>query len=191
MVMHRKITSMEEVISENRVIQEPEIVKLLLPNLEYEVLEVRLVQKQTDAGEKSRFRATVVVGNREGWVGIGAGKARQVHKAIEKALSRSILEIAPVRRGCGSWECGCDVKHSLKMTSSGKGGSVHVKILPGPRGLGIVGSETSRTVIELAGIKDCWVISFGETRTTSSLAYATFDALRKTYKMVSKEVWIR
>lgn len=191
LVMNRKITSMEDVISNNLVIQEPEIVRLLIPDLEYEVLEVRLVQKQTDAGEKSRFRATVAVGNRGGWVGIGVEKARQVHKAIEKALNTALLNVAPVRRGCGSWECECEMNHSLKVTSTGKGGSVEVKILPGPRGLGIAASETARTLIKLAGVEDCWVISRGETRTVLSLAYATYNALKNTYKMIPKEVWIR
>lgn len=191
LVIQRKIVSMEEIISQNMVIQEPEIVKLLIPNLEYEVLEVRLVQKQTDAGEKSRFRSAVVVGNREGWVGVGVDKARQVHKAIEKALNKALLNISPVWRGCGSWECMCGGNHSLRAASTGKWGSVRVNLLPGPRGLGIVAGETAKSVIEIAGIQDCWAISFGETRTTLSFALATYDALRNTYGLVSKEIWIR
>lgn len=190
-VIEGKITSMEDIILNNYVVQESEIIKLIIPNLEYEVLEVSLVQKQTDAGEKSRFRACVVVGNKDGWIGIGVDKARQVHKAIEKALERALLSISPVRRGCGSWECMCGAKHSVDITSTGKWGSVMIKMLPGPRGLGIVAGNTAKMVIDLAGIKDCWAISSGETRTTLSFAFATYIALRDSYKLLSKEVWIR
>ncbi len=190
-VLRGEITSMEEIISSNLVIQEPEIVRLIMPNLEYEVLEVRLVQKQTDAGEKSRFRSVVVVGNRNGWIGVGTDKVRQVHKAIEKALNKALLDISPVRRGCGSWECVCGTEHSLQVASEGKWGSVRVRILPGPRGLGIVSGETARTVIDLSGIRDCWAISFGETRTTLSFAFATCEALKNSYRLIPKEVWVR
>lgn len=190
-VLQRKITSMPEIISNNFVIQESEIVTLLLPGLEYEVLEVRYVQKQTDAGRRASFRSTVVVGNRDGWVGVASGKAKQVHMSIEKAVAQALLNIAPLRRGCGSWECLCGTDHSLYVKSRGKWGSVRVNILPGPRGLGIVAGETARTVAELAGVHDCWIMSAGETRTTPSFAMATYDALRNTYKLVTKEIWVR
>jgi small subunit ribosomal protein S5 len=191
LILQKKIASMEEIISNNLVIQEPEVVKLLIPNLEYEVLEVRLVQKQTDAGEKSRFRAAVVVGNRDGWIGVGIDKARQIHKAIEKALNKTLLNISPVWRGCGSWECMCGGNHSLRASSTGKWGSVRVSLLPGPRGLGVVAGDTAKLVLEMAGVQDCWAISYGETRTTLSFALATYDALRNTYNLLFKEVWTR
>lgn len=189
LVVEGKITSMLDAILNGYVIQEAEIVKLLLPDLEYEVLEIRLVQKQTDAGEKSRFRAAVVVGNRNGWIGLGTGKAKQVHKAIEKALNRALLNIVPVRRGCGSWECGCGADHSLAVATEGKRGSVEVKLLPGPRGLGLAAGDTAKVVLELAGIQDCWVVARGETRTILSYAGAIYDALKNTYKIQTKDVW--
>ena len=189
MVVDGKITSMLDIVLNGLVIQEAEIVKLLLPDLEYEVLEIRLVQKQTDAGEKSRFRAVVAVGNRNGWVGVGVSKARQVHKAIEKALNKALLNVIPVRRGCGSWECNCGLPHSLALTTEGKCGSVRVRILPGPKGLGIVAGDTAKTILELAGVNDCWVIARGETRTILSYALAVYNALKNTYKIQTKDVW--
>lgn len=189
MVLERKINSMEEIIQNNFIIKEPEIVSLLLPNLEYEVIEIRLVQKQTDSGERSKFRSVVAVGNRDGWIGVGVGKARQVHQSIQKALNKALLNVVPVRRGCGSWECGCGGNHSILTASTGKWGSVKVLLKPAPRGLGIVAGDTAKIVLSLAGIKDVWAIAFGETRTPLSFAMATYDALRNTYKIITKDFW--
>jgi len=190
LVLEGKIRSMEEVIQNNLVIKEPEIVPLLIPNLEYEVIEIRLVQKQTDSGERSKFRCVVAVGNRDGWVGVGSGKAKQVHQAIQKALNRALLNIAPVRRGCGSWECGCGGNHSILAATTGKWGSVRVTLKPAPRGLGIVAGETAKIVLSLAGIQDVWTIAYGETRTPLSFAMATYDALRNTYRLITRDMWV-
>jgi small subunit ribosomal protein S5 len=171
-------------------IRESEIVNILLPDLQEEVINIGLVQKQTDAGEKSQFRAVVVVGNRDGYVGLGSGKASQVRSAIEKAAVDARLHITPVRRGCGCWECGCGKHHSLPFQVSGECGGVEVVMIPGPRGLGIVASEAAKVILGLAGVKDCWTNSFGSTRTVPSFAYAVFDALKKTYMLVTPEDWV-
>jgi small subunit ribosomal protein S5 len=171
-------------------IREPQIVDMLLPNIEEEVINVSLVQKQSDAGEKSRFKAIVVVGNRDGYLGLGAGKAPQVRNAIEKAAADARLNITIVRRGCGSWECGCGLPHSLPFETVGKRGSVKVRIIPGPRGLGLVASEGAKSILKLAGVRDCWTKSFGSTRTVPSFAYAVFDALKKTFEMVTPKDWV-
>jgi len=171
-------------------IREPEIVDVLLPGLEEEVINISLVQKQTDAGEKSRFRAIVAVGNRDGYLGLGSGKARQVRTAIEKAAMDARLNVTVVRRGCGSWECGCGKPHSLPFQVRGKCGGVDIVLVPGPRGLGIVASESAKVILGLAGIKDCWTRSYGSTRTVPSFAYAIFDALRKTYRLVTPRDWV-
>jgi len=149
------------------------------------------VQKQTDAGEKSRFKAIVVVGNRDGYVGLGSGKASQVRTAIEKGATDARLNIVLVRRGCGSWECGCGKPHSLPFQVSGKCGGVEIVLTPGPRGLGIVASETAKVILDLAGVKDVWARSFGATRTILSFAYAVFDALQKTYNLVTPKDWVK
>ncbi len=190
MIMEGRISSMEEVFMEGMKIREPEIVDVLLPGLEEEVINISLVQKQTDAGEKSRFRAIVAVGNRDGYLGLGSGKARQVRTAIEKAAMDARLNVTVVRRGCGSWECGCGKPHSLPFQVRGKCGGVDIVLVPGPRGLGIVASESAKVILGLAGIKDCWTRSYGSTRTVPSFAYAIFDALRKTYRLVTPRDWV-
>jgi small subunit ribosomal protein S5 len=190
MILERQISSIEELFMEGLKIREPEIVDVLLPDLQEEVINIGLVQKQTDAGEKSQFRAIVVVGNRDGYVGLGSGKARQVRSAIEKAAVDARLNITPVRRGCGSWECGCGKAHSLPFQVRGECGGVEIVLIPGPRGLGIVASEAAKVILGLAGVKDCWTKSYGSTRTVPSFAYAVFDALKKTYLLVTPKDWV-
>ena len=191
MIQEGKISSIEEVFAEGQKIKEPEIADSLLPDLQEEVININLVQKQTDAGEKSRFKAIVAVGNRDGYVGLGSGKAKQVRTAIEKAAMDARLNIVPVRRGCGSWECGCGKQHSLPFQVKGKCGGVEILLVPGPRGVGIVASEGAKVLLGLAGVKDIWTHSFGSTRTTPSFAGAVFDALRKTYSLVTPAEWVR
>ncbi len=191
MILEGQISSMEEVFMEGLKIREPEIVDVLLPDIQEEVINISLVQKQTDAGEKSRFRAIVVVGNRDGYVGLGSGKAKQVRTAIQKAAVDARLNITPVRRGCGSWECGCGKPHSLPFQVRGKCGGVEIVLIPGPRGLGLVANEAAKIILGLAGVKDCWTRSYGSTRTVPSFAYAIFDALQKTYSLVTPKDWVR
>ncbi len=191
MVREGKITSIEEIFMEGYRIREPEIADILISDLEEEVINISLVQKQTDAGEQSRFKAIVAVGNRDGYIGLGSGKARQVRTAIEKAALDARLNITPVRRGCGSWECGCGKPHSLPFQVRGKCGSVEIVLIPGPRGLGLVASEIAKIILGLAGVKDCWTRSYGSTRTVPSFAYAVFDALKKTYELVTPSDWVR
>ena len=190
MILDGQISSMEELFMEGLKIREPEIVNTLLPNLQEEVINIGLVQKQTDAGEKSQFRAVVVVGNRDGYVGLGSGKGRQVRSAIEKGAVDARLNITPIRRGCGSWECGCGKHHSLPFQISGSCGGVEIVIIPGPRGLGLVASEPAKIILGLAGVHDCWTNSYGSTRTVPSFAFAVFDALKNTYMLVTPKDWV-
>ena len=189
MVLEGRITSLEEIFSQGYKIREVEIVDSLLPNLKQEVLDVNLVQKQTDAGEKSRFRTLVIVGNFDGFIGFGVGKAKQVRDAIQKGVFDAKLNIFPVKRGCGSWECDCDKLHSIPFRISGKCGSVRVELIPGPKGLGIVASDMEKTIISFAGVKDCWTKSNGSTRTATSFAIATYNALKNTYSVLTPKDW--
>lgn len=190
MIQEGRITSIEEIFMGGMQIREPRIADALLPDLQEEVININLVQKQTDAGEKSRFKAIVAVGNRDGYIGLGSGKASQVRNAIEKAAADARLKIVPVRRGCGSWECDCGKHHSIPFEVEGKCGSVRIDVIPGPRGLGLVASEVAKVILGLAGIKDCWTRSFGSTRTVPSFALAVFDALKKTYRLITPTDWV-
>ena len=166
MVAENKISSMEQIYENGMRIQESEIVKHLLPDIKSQVVHVGIVQKQTDAGEMTRFSALVAVGNEAGWFGIGMGKAHQMRIAIDKATINSYLHIIP---------------HSIPFNVRGRGGSVKVEILPGPRGLGLVAGENIKNLLKLAGIKDAWTKSFGSTNTMTSTAMAIFNALNSTY----------
>lgn len=176
-----KINSMDQVYENGMRIQEAEIVKHLLPDIKSQVVHVGIVQKQTDAGEMTRFGAIVAVGNEAGWFGIGKGKASQMRIAIDKATNAAYLDVIPVKLGCGSWECRCSQLHSVPFRVRGKGGSVNIEIVPGPRGLGLVAGENIRSLLKLAGLRDAWTKSFGSTNTMSSTTKAIFNALRSTY----------
>jgi small subunit ribosomal protein S5 len=190
MILEGRISSMEEIFMEGLKIRESEIVDILLPDLREEVININLVQKQTDAGEKSRFKAIVAVGNRDGYVGLGSGKAKQVRSAIEKAAVDARLNVTLIRRGCGSWECGCGRPHTLPFKVQAKCGGVTIVLVPGPRGLGVVANEVGKIILGLAGVKDCWTKSYGSTRTIPSYAFAVFDALRETYNLVTPKDWV-
>ncbi|MHA1229503.1 MAG: 30S ribosomal protein S5 [Candidatus Helarchaeota archaeon] len=178
------ITSIDELFRNVLCIREPEIVDILLPNLKEEVLDINLVQKQTDAGEKSRFKATVAVGT-AGFLGIGEAKNPEIGPAIRQAIIQAKMNISPIRRGCGSSECRCGGLHSIPFKVEGKCGSVRVYLKPAPKGLGIVAAKTVKTILKLAQIDDIWSMTKGHTKTTVNFAKATFDALKNTYKIMS------
>jgi len=191
LVKEGKISSMKEIFDANLVIQEPEIVDYLLPDLKHEVVDVNIVQKQTDAGEMTRFRVLVVVGNFDGFVGMGIGKAKQVRQAINKAIRNAKLNIIPVRRGCGSWACSCREPHSVPFAVEGKAGSVRIRLIPAPKGTGLVAGDAAKVVLRYAGIKDIWTWSKGETRTTLNFVSSVYNALKNTYKFVTVYDWGR
>lgn len=192
LVLEGKITSLEEIFRRNLPLLEPEIVDYLIgEQLQHEVIDVSIVQKMTDAGRVTKFRAVVVVGNGDGYVGLGKGKARQFREAINKALRNAKLNITPVRRGCGSWECTCGESHSVPFTVRGKSGSVEVVLKPAPKGTGLVAGDVAKKVLRLAGISDLWTFTKGETRTSYNFARAVFLALRNTYRFMTPLDWYR
>ena len=97
---------------ENGNFREVEIIDVLLPNLEEELVCVNTVQKQTDAGEVSSLRVVVAVGDRNGHLGVAKGKGKTFRVAIRNAIKQAKLNIVKVARGCGSWQCGCGRDHS-------------------------------------------------------------------------------
>lgn len=180
LVKEGQVTSMEEALRSGLPIKEYQLVDLLLPELKEEVLDINMVQRMTDSGRRVKFRATVVVGNEDGFIGMGQGKDVQVGPAIRKAIDTAKINIAAIKRGCGSWECGCGTEHTVPFEVVGKMGSVRVILKPAPRGLGLASGSTAKTVMQLAGIKDVWTRTEGQTRTTLNFAKATFEALKNT-----------
>lgn len=188
-VFEGQISSIHEIFNEGQRIKEVEIVDLLVQDLKDEVIHINLVQKQTDAGESSRFTALVAVGNGSGLIGVGLGKAQRVRNAIEKGIRLAKLNLHPVRMGCGSWECDCGEGHTLPFKVRGKAGSVEITLMPAPRGLGLVVGDTAKVILRLAGVKDCWSKSIGQTATRTSFAFATFEALKQTTSIMTPQDW--
>lgn len=177
------MTTFDEALRSKLPIKESGIVDALLPDLDDEVLDINMVQRMTDSGRRVKFRAVVIVGNKDGYIGLGQGKENQVGPAIRKGIDAAKLNILKVQRGCGSWECGCGQEHSIPFEVMGKSGSVSVYLKPAPNGLGLAAGDTAKKVMEMAGIKDVWTRTSGNTRTTINFAKATYDALRNTVTM--------
>ncbi|MEM4555000.1 MAG: 30S ribosomal protein S5 [Candidatus Anstonellaceae archaeon] len=187
MVKAGQITSVEQIFAMGKRILEHQIIDYLYPNLIEETLEVSSTQRMTDNGRKSQFRAVVLVGDRNGHFGIGAGKSEEVKPAIEAALKNAKRNFTFVTLGCGSWECGCGQKHSIPIKVVGKTGSVEVVLKPAPRGLGLAANEVVKKVLAAAGVKDVWSFSRGRTRNVYNMAMATAAALDQLNSMRLKE----
>jgi len=195
-VLAGEITDINNVFASGTKIAEAPIVDILLPNLEKDVIFVggstgkgggirRTPFKRTSRMHKSgrRYRMSVlaVVGNRNGYVGIGLassppGKHRE---SIEKATNKAKLNIIPVARGCGSWECLCGSHHSIPFTVEGKSGSCIIKLIPAPKGIGLAVADEIKKIMNLAGISDVWCKSRGNTKMRINFARAVFNALKK------------
>jgi small subunit ribosomal protein S5 len=183
LVAEGKITTMSDALKSRLPMREPQIVDILLPEMADEVLDVNMVQRMTDSGRRVRFAITVVVGNRDGFVGLGRLKGKEVGPSIRAAIDVAKLNIIEVKRGCGSWECGCLTPHSLPFEAEGHAGSVVVMLKPAPRGTGLAVGVIAKSVLNMAGIKDAWGYTKGHTKTTVNYSIATFEALRSTAKL--------
>jgi len=188
MVKEGKIKTMKEMFASGLPLMEYEVVDALLPDTVEEVLDINIVQRMHKSGRRVRFRATIAVGNNNGYVGIGKGTAKEVGPAIRKGIKDAKLNIIEVRRGCGSWECGCGSPHSIPFKTKGATGSVRVALLPAPQGIGLAAGGISKKILTLAGVKDIWSQTRGQTQTTLNTASATFEAIKNTSTMkVNKE----
>jgi small subunit ribosomal protein S5 len=179
MIHSGEITTMHEALKTGLPLREPEIVDLLLPNLEDEVLDVNMVQRMTDSGRRVKFSITVVVGNKNGYVGLGQFKGKEVGPSIRKAINNAKLNIIEIKRGCGSWECGCGTYHTIPFQVDGKASSVEVTLKPAPRGVGLAVGDVAKHIMRLAGYEDVWGFARGQTRTTVNYAKAVFNALEQ------------
>ncbi len=189
-----EITKIDEILDNGLKILEPEIVDVLLPNLKTELLLIgqskgkfgggqrrvfRQTQKKTREGNKPNFAAYAVVGDNNGYVGIGYGKSRETVPAREKALRNAKLSIIKIKRGCGSWQCSCGEPHSIPFSIQSKCGSSIVKIMPAPKGKGLCIEKECQKILDMAGIKDVWSKTKGQTKVKTNLVLACFDALKQ------------
>ena len=195
-VFSGEITSIDEIIQSGKKITEAEIVDKLVPALKNEIIliggragkgggvqriPVKITAKMHRSGRRFSMGSFAVIGDGNGLIGVGRGSAVEARDAIAKAIHKAKLNVMRIKRGCGSWECGCEIAHSIPFKTVGKSGSVRVELIPGPRGLGLVADSESKKILRLAGISDVWVRTFGNTSARINLISATFDALRKIY----------
>ncbi len=193
-VKNGEITSIEPILDSGLRILETEIIDALLPDLTEELLMIgqakgkfgggqrrtfRQTQKKTAEGNKPSFGTLIVVGNGNGYVGLGYGKSKETVPAREKAIRRAKLNITKVLRGCGSWQCFCKSPHSIPFEVTGKCGSAIIKLMPAPKGTGLKVASECRKLLAAAGIKDIWSKTLGQTRTTINLVPACYSAIKQ------------
>jgi len=174
-----EISNMSDALKSGLPIREPEIIDILLPEIEDEVIDVKMVQRMTDSGRRIKFVITVAVGNKDGFIGLGRARGKEVGSSIRKAIDNAKLNIIEIKRGCGSWECGCGKPHTVPFAVKGKSGSVEVTFKPAPHGIGLATGDVAKKILELAGVKDCWAFTKGQTKTIVNYAKAVFDALKR------------
>lgn len=183
------VRSIEEVYLFSVPIKEYQIVDKLLgaSTLKDEVMRIIPVQKQTRAGQRTRFKAYVVVGDSNGHVGLGVKCSKEVAAAIRGAIILAKLAVVPVRRGY--WGNKIGLPHTVPTKVTGKCGSVQVRLVPAPKGTGIVAARVPKKLIKLAGIEDAYTSSKGCTKTLGNFVGATFRAIAATYGYFTPDLW--
>ncbi|MGM5479997.1 MAG: 30S ribosomal protein S5 [Nanobdellota archaeon] len=188
-----EIKNIDEILLKGLKILEQEIVDSLL-TLDSELLLIgqakgkfgggqrrvfRQTQKKTREGNKPKFATYAVVGDRNGHVGVGYGKSKETLPAREKAIKQAKLNVICVRRGTGSWEDVSEEPHSVPFAVTGSCGSYTIKLMPAPKGKGLVCDKEVAKILDLAGIKNCWAKSFGQKKNKINVIKATISALKK------------
>ena len=135
--------------------------------IDKKLVNVNRVTKVVKGGRTMRFAALVVVGDKNGKVGIGTGKAAEVPNAIEKATARAKKDMVKIALD------GTTIPHEV----IGKFGRCSVKMLPSAEGTGVIAGGSVRAILELAGIRDVVSKSLGA-RTKLNMARAAMNALK-------------
>ena len=193
-VKNKEITEISEVLDKGLPILEAQIIDALLPDLQQELLMIgqskgkfgggakrifRQTQKKTPEGNKPSFGCFAVVGSEKGYVGGSLGKSKDTVPAREKSIRKAKLKVFKIKKGCGSWQCGCKEPHSIPFAVEGKCGSVYIKLMPAPKGKGLCIEPECGKILKLAGIKDVWSKSRGQTRNKLNMLMACLSALKR------------
>ena len=144
-----------------------------------EVIQIDLVTRVVKGGRRLRFRATVVVGNKKGKVGIGIGKSTEVTGAIQKAVNQAkkSLVVVPI--------IGQTIPHRIHV----KYKSAKLLLMPACPGTGLIAGGPLRKVLELAGVQDVMSKSLGcNNRVTNTQAALRALAKLKNLPWIKKEV---
>ncbi len=194
LVKEGKITNIDQILDNGMKILEAQVVDLLMPNLEVDFIMVgqskgkfgggkrsiwRQTQKKTAEGNKPKFAALAIVGNKNGYIGIGYGKSKETVPAREKAIRKAKLNLIKIRRGCGSWECNCKGSHSIPFEVTSRCSSVIVTLMPAPKGSNLCVEKECGRMLAFAGIKDVYSKTFGQSRTKYNLIKSCFECLGK------------
>ena len=198
-VKEGKEKDLDKILEHERKILEPEIVDSLV-DLDSELILIgqakgkfgggkrrawRQTQKKTMEGNVLSFSTMTVVGDKKGHVGVGYGSAKETLPAREKALRKAKLNIMKIERGFENpFDSLKSDPHTVPFKIQGKCGSSRITLMPAPRGTGLVVADECKKVLKLAGIRDVYTRTAGDTRTTFNLIKACIDALEKTTKMV-------
>lgn len=192
-----KIRTLEEIYFQSIPIKEYQIVDELIKRseqyfskkltLKEECMKIKSVQKQTKAGQRTRFKAVVAVGDGDGHIGVGSKVAKEVQIAMKGAVIAAKLNLIPVRRGYWGGKIGAP--HTLATKITGKCGSVRLRFIPAPRGTGIVGAPPTKKLLAFAGVEDAFSQSKGNTDTMENFVRAIYDALYKSYKYLTPDLW--
>ena len=136
-------------------------------DLQEKVVEVRRVTKVVKGGRNFRFAALVVVGDENGHVGIGSGKAMEVPDDIRKAVEdakKNLIKVPMV---------GTTIPHEV----IGHFGAGRILIMPAQEGTGVIAGGAARDLLELAGLKDVRAKCLG-TRNPRNMVNATIEGLK-------------
>jgi len=183
-----KIKKIEEIFMFSMPIKEYQIVDHFLGSeLKDEVMKIAPVQKQTRAGQRTRFKAFVVVGDENGHVGLGWKCSKEVATSIRGAIIDAKMKITPIRRGF--WGSKFGQPHTVPCKVTGKCGSVRFRLIPAPRGTGIVAARAAKKLLQFAGIKDVYTSSTGTTRTLGNFVKAAFACCVKTSAYLTPDDW--
>jgi len=195
-----QIKKIDEILESGQAILEPEIVDSLL-QLDSELLLIgqakgkfgggqrrifRQTQKKTREGNKPKFTTMAVVGNKDGYIGIGIGSSKETVPAREKAIKNAKLNIFKIARGSGSWESDSKEPNSIPFTVKGKCGSVEITLMPAPKGKGLCVEKECAKILTLAGIQDVWSKSFGQTKNKINMINACEKALKQLVRMKTR-----
>lgn len=136
-------------------------------DLKENIVSIRRVAKTVKGGRNMRFSVTVVVGDGNGYVGVGLGKAQEIPEAVRKATedAKKKLIYVPI--------VGTTVPHTV----TGVFGAGKVLIMPAAPGTGVIAGSSVRTVLESAGLKNVRAKSLGSSN-TGNMALATIEGLR-------------